>query len=178
MKYPYSIDKIMIEKKNTSETPETSEAQILKELRFGFIGPSPVAGMGEPWVMKLEKTFELLKSLNIEAILTLTEEDLYGPAYMQAGFIHHHEPIEDCEPPTVEGMDRALNFINACLEKNLGVAVHCFEGRGRTGTVLCAWMGRQEALNARQALDKLYRLRPDSAVTPSQRTFLAHYLEK
>ncbi len=150
--------------------------KILRELRFGFIQPYRVAGMGEPWVAKMDLTHRILKEKGIGAILTLTEEDPYGKRHTEAGFIHFHEPIDDCEPPDKAGMDRAVAFINACLEKEIGVTVHCYEGRGRTGTVLCAWLGKKESLSPEDAVKKMYELRLYTVITPSQRAFLNEYL--
>ncbi len=157
---------------------ETSDAKhpILDEIRFGFLHTYTVAGMSEPWVAKMEPTLELLREQGVGAILTLTEEDLYGEAYRAAGFLHHHEPIEDCEPPSAEGMDRAIAFIDDCLEKGFGVVAHCAEGRGRTGTVLAAWLGREESLSAQDAIRRVYDLREHTVITPSQRDFLDRYL--
>ena len=152
------------------------EKQILKELRFGFIGDYPVAGMGEPWLSKMVQTHDILRQRGVGAILTLTEEDLYGQHHRDAGFFHLHEPIDDCEPPDADGMNRAIDFINQCLANGSGVAVHCFEGRGRTGTVLTAWLARKESLNAEAAIQRIHALRQQTVLTVSQREFLNIYI--
>ena len=149
---------------------------ILEEIRFSYLHAYRVAGMSEPWSTKMEPTLALLKEQGIGAILTLTEDNLYGEEYTAAGFLNHHEPIEDCEPPSVEGMDRAIGFIDNCLEEGYGVAVHCLEGRGRTGTVLGAWLGRKESLRPQDAIRRMYDLREHTIITPTQRSFLDRYL--
>jgi atypical dual specificity phosphatase len=154
-----------------------NDYDILKEIRFGFLGSYPVAGMGEPWVAKIEKTHGLLKEMGIGGILTLTEDDLYGPLHQKAGFLQHHEPIDDTLPPSMEGMDRALSFMNQCLNQALGVAVHCLEGRGRTGTVLGAWLGIRESLDPENAVKRIYELRQHTLLTPAQKQFLHEYLD-
>lgn len=154
-----------------------NDSDILTELRFGFLSSYPVAGMGEPWASKIEKTQTLLKHQGIGGILTLTEDDLYGDMHKKAGFLHHHEPIDDTEPPSVEGMDRAIFFINECIGKGVGVVAHCFEGRGRTGTVLAAWLGLHENLGPENAIKRVNILRHHTVLTPSQREFLHHYLK-
>lgn len=152
------------------------ELRILKDIRFCFLHPYSVAGMGEPWSMKLEETQQILKKQGIDAILTLTEDDPYGKLHREAGFAHHHEPVDDCEPPSTEGMNRAIEFINSFLEKDIGVAVHCLEGRGRTGTILCAWIGLKESLSPEQAIRRIHELMIHAVITPSQRSFLKQYL--
>ena len=153
-----------------------TDRRILEEIRFGFLYPYRVAGMGEPWHLRFERTQQLLAAQGIGGILTLTEDDLYGEQHRAAGFLHHHESIDDCEPPATSGMDRAIKFMDDCLEKDFGVAVHCLEGRGRTGTVLCAWVGLKESLRAQNALERIYTLRHHTVLTQAQRLFLYQYL--
>lgn len=153
-----------------------SDLQLLREIRFGFLHPYRVAGMGEPWHARMARTQHLLASQGIGSILTLTEDDLYGQLHTAAGFRHHHEPVDDCEPPTKESMDRAIRFIDAGLRQDHGVAVHCLEGRGRTGIVLCAWIGLTESLTAAEAMERIHALRYHTVLTPSQRSFLTSYL--
>ena len=154
------------------------KSDILTELRFGYIGNHPVAGMGEPWSSKLEETHRLLKQSGIGAILCLTEDDLYGRQHETAGFRFLHIPIDDTFPPTTDGMDLAIGFINQCIENRIGVAAHCFEGRGRTGTILCGWLGLRESLNSNDAINRIRHLRHHTVLTPSQRQFLAYYLDE
>ncbi len=151
--------------------------QILDEIRFGYLHTYKVAGMAEPWSMKIEQTLHALKSQDIGGILTLTEDNLYGKDYLAAGLLNHHEPIDDCEPPSVEGMNRAIAFIDNCLEDGHGVAVHCLEGRGRTGTVLGAWLGLKESLSPQDAIKRVYGLREHTTITPTQHSFLYEYLD-
>lgn len=153
-----------------------TDMQILNEIRFGYLHPYKVAGMGEPWLIKMDRTIHLLKQQGIGAILCLTEDDLYGTDVRRAGFVHHHEPIDDGASPTMEGMDRALAFIDSCLGKGFGIAVHCLEGRGRTGTVLASWVGVVESLHTQDALKRIRRLRPHTVLSPSQQAFIGQYL--
>lgn len=149
---------------------------LLHEVHFAYLDGYRVAGMSEPWSSKMEATLTLLRKVGIGGILTLTEDNLYGRDYAGAGFLNYHEPIEDCEPPSVKGMNRAVAFVNDCLEKGHGVAVHCFQGRGRTGTVLAAWLGLTESLGPEEAIRRVYDLRGHTILTPSQRSFLHQYL--
>jgi atypical dual specificity phosphatase len=152
--------------------------RILDEIGFSFLHPHKVAGMGEPRAMRLEATQAVLKEVGIGAILTLTGDDPYGKKHKAAGFLHHHEPINDCQAPTIQGMDRAVGFIGACLQQGEGVAVHCHEGRGRAGTVLCAWIGLAESLSPEEAIVRIHELRPRTLLAPPQRSFLVHYLSQ
>jgi len=157
--------------------PKKPDKDILCEIRFGFIHPYKLAGMAEPWAAKVDETLEALKGKGIGAILTLTEDNPYGKRYRNAGLLHHHEPVNDCEPPpSIESMERAVTFIDDSLSRDCAVAVHCLEGRGRTGMVLAAWVGLKEELDSEAAVDRMYKARFHTIITPSQRNFLDKYL--
>ena len=153
------------------------DSPILHQIHFSFLSSYTVAGMGEPWLNKLEGTHAALKACGIGAILTLTEDNLYGDRHLEAGFRLLHEPIDDGEAPTTEALDRALTFINQAQESKLGVAVHCLEGRGRTGTVLCAWLAIKEHLDGDQAIARVRMLRPYTALSTNQKIFRQGYLK-
>jgi len=125
---------------------------------------------------KMSETHALLKDSGIGAILTLTEDNLYGSHHLAAGFVLRHEPVDDGEPPTAQALERSVAFIEDSLIAARGVAVHCLEGRGRTGTILCAWLAFREHLNADGAIARVRQLRPYTALSMSQKEFLKNYL--
>jgi atypical dual specificity phosphatase len=149
---------------------------LLSELHFGYVGGYPLAGMGEPGTIRMEETFTALKAVGIGAVLSLTEDNPYGHLLQSAGFSHCHIPVHDCHAPSMLQMAAAMSFIDDSIGNGLRVAVHCMEGRGRTGTVLCAWVGRKERLNPEAAIRRIYELRPCSVITPPQRKFLHEFL--
>lgn len=149
---------------------------LLRKIHFGFLPPYRVAGMGEPWLETMPRAHADLKAQGIGAILALTEDNLYGGHHLQAGFRLHHEPMDDGEAPAVVALERAVAFIDLALEKGEGVAVHCLEGRGRTGTVLGAWLAARENLTGEEAIMRLRSLRPFTALSLNQKAFLLDYL--
>lgn len=155
---------------------DISTVPVLREIHFGFLGPYAVAGMGEPWIDKLPETHAALKQAGVNAILTLTEDNLYGEQHLKAGFQLHHEPIDDGEAPSVTALENAVAFIDSSLSVEAGVAVHCLEGRGRTGTVLGAWLAARERLKGDAAISRLRELRPFTALSSAQKAFLLDYL--
>ncbi|MFH2099833.1 MAG: dual specificity protein phosphatase family protein [Pseudomonadota bacterium] len=150
----------------------------LSRIGFSYIFPHRVAGMAEPWARHLAPTLDLLARRGVGAVLTLTEEDPLGPWYEQAGLLHGHVPMDDGEAPEPEAVDRALAFMDQALARGLGVAVHCLEGRGRTGVVLAAWLAGAEAenLDFERVLARLRAARPLTAINRSQKAFLETYI--
>ncbi len=62
-----------------------SDSPILQQIHFSLLASYKVAGMGEPWLNKLEETHVALAECGIGAILTLTEDNLYGDRHLAAG---------------------------------------------------------------------------------------------
>ena len=64
-------------------------------------------------------------------------------------------PIRDVSVPTREQMIGILNALDAALSSGGCVYVHCWGGRGRTGTVIGCWLARH---GERSPLQKLREL--------------------
>lgn len=65
----------------------------------------------------------------------------YG-AESGAEIICNRFPVRDLNIPTVEEMRRILDAIDAAIERDAPVYVHCWGGKGRTGTVVGCWLVR------------------------------------
>jgi len=68
----------------------------------------------------------------------------------------------DHDPPSQEGLDESVRFIDSELAAGRAVMVHCLAGVGRTGSVLAAYMISRDGLTADQALARLRAIRPGS----------------
>lgn len=76
--------------------------------------------------------FSVVVSLQCERINTLEIEE--------AGFEHRKICVEDFASPTFEQIDEFVDFVSSQLGAGKKVLVHCFAGRGRTGTMLAAFL--------------------------------------
>jgi atypical dual specificity phosphatase len=131
---------------------------------FSWIDKPLLAAMARP-----EDVDELrwLRAQGIEVILSLTEDPLRRDWVNEAGLMLVHVPIVDMEAPTQEQLDRCIATIRRANEHNLGVAVHCGAGLGRTGVVLACYFVTKD-LNAKNAIARVRRLRPGSVETDEQ----------
>lgn len=68
-------------------------------------------------------------------------------------------PIKDCSVTTPERMVTILNTIDQCLVEENPVYVHCWGGRGRTGTVIGCWLARHGIASGEDVLKKIAELR-------------------
>ena len=83
-----------------------------------------------------------------------------------------HLPIRDMNIPLVEGMVSILDEIDRAMEHNPAVYLHCWGGRGRTGTVVGCYLARHGMAVGEAALDLLGELRRHDPIShlPSPET--------
>jgi len=68
-------------------------------------------------------------------------------------------PIRDAGIPSREQMRAILDEIDRSLARDLPVYVHCWGGKGRTGTVVGCYLARHGIATGKSALDKINELR-------------------
>jgi protein tyrosine/serine phosphatase len=76
-----------------------------------------------------------------------------------------HAPIRDMNIPLVAEMIRILDQIDRAMEHNPAVYLHCWGGRGRTGTVVGCYLARHGMAVGEAALDLLGELRQDDPIS-------------
>ena len=102
----------------------------------------------------------------VDSFVDLTEdgESTWGGAPLEPydrGLTARHVrfPIPDTSVIDDAGYDRILAHIRAELDAGKVVFVHCWGGKGRTGTVVGAWLVAGEGLGYPEALDRMKELR-------------------
>ena len=83
-----------------------------------------------------------------------------------------HTPIQDMKIPPMEVMVSILDEIDRAIEHNPAVYLHCWAGRGRTGTVVGCFLARHGMAGGEAALDLLEELRQNDPIShlPSPET--------
>jgi protein-tyrosine phosphatase len=119
------------------------------------------------------------REAGVTSFVDLTEEQEgltpYRP-HLRAGTRFVRRAIRDFDCPTAQEMKETLDLIDAELDRGETVYVHCWGGRGRTGTVVGCWLVRH-GLSGEAALARISELRRDvpgaglhsSPETPEQR---------
>lgn len=84
-------------------------------------------------------------------------------------------PIKDMSIPSKAHMERILDLIDRCMQDDKPVYIHCWGGRGRTGTVVGCYLVRH-GYSGQKGLDLVQDLRQNtedcgeaSPETPEQR---------
>jgi atypical dual specificity phosphatase len=70
-----------------------------------------------------------------------------------------------------------MSAIERAHASNMGVAVHCTAGKGRTGTILAAWYVTQGS-SAQEAVAKVRELRPGSVETEDQELAVGEFARR
>jgi atypical dual specificity phosphatase len=85
-----------------------------------------------------------------------------GPvaAYQAAGIHQLHIPTVDFQPPRLEDILRAVDFIDDHVGRGQRVYVHCKAGRGRSATVVMCWLMAARGMTAEEAQAHLLLKRP------------------
>lgn len=131
---------------------------------FSWIEKPLLAALARP---NGPEDFSWLRANGIELLLSLTEDRPRRDWAEDANLLVYHEPLEDMEAPGQDQLDRCVSAILRANEKQMGVAVHCGAGLGRTGVVLAAYFVAK-GLSAGNAMARIRRLRPGSIETDEQ----------
>ena len=88
-------------------------------------------------------------------------EDLFKKLATQrhVDVVFIRQAIPDMCIPTRETMREILDTIDELIENGMPVFVHCWGGKGRTGTVVGCWLARHGLVNGQEALGRIQYLR-------------------
>ncbi|MFI5421364.1 MAG: dual specificity protein phosphatase family protein [Nitrososphaerales archaeon] len=97
------------------------------------------------WIVKQEK---------IRAILSLTETPL-DPEWTKQLVYYKNIQVPNHKAPTVEQLKEAVKFLEENVVLKNKVLVHCAAGKGRTGTVLAAYLCERQEMSPNDAIAKI-----------------------
>jgi atypical dual specificity phosphatase len=140
---------------------------------FRYIIPDQLAGMAHPgWRDRLPAALAELRECGITTVVSLDEEGLADDILAEHGFEYRHYPVDDFCAPTIEQAEDFCRFVDEQLAKGSAVAVHCWAGVGRTGTMLaCYLIHRGDSVG--EAISKVRE--KGGLETPEQEEFLYEF---
>ena len=152
---------------------------------FSWVINNQLAGSGLP--LSFDQ-FRWLVNHGIGTIVTVREvplpsswlslddkKNLYADNQKHNKINYLHLRVEDYHSPTVEEIDSTVKFIENEIKEKRPVLVHCAAGKGRTGTILGAYLLRNQNIGARDAINRIRNIRPESVQTESQEKSLYEY---
>ena len=142
-------------------------SEVVPDKFIAFRGPG-----AENTLLRAEEYAEIFVQRGVKAVVRLNEPDSYDKrAFTNRGIAFYDLYFDDCSSPSAETV---RSFFDICDKHTDGIiAVHCFAGLGRTGTLIALWMMRYHHFKARPAIAWLRLMRPGSVIGEQQ-----HYLER
>lgn len=140
---------------------------------FSWVEPPHLAALARPDPEDLA----WLRDQGVQVVISLTEHPLPRQGVNDAGLMAVHIPVDDFTAPTERQLRLAVDTIERAKRSGMGVAVHCGAGKGRTGTVLAAYLV-STGMTASEAIRKVRELRPGSVETFEQEQVVAEWERK
>lgn len=88
---------------------------------------------------------------------------------------YFHLKVKNKDVPSLQELDSMVDYIHNQINEKRPVAVHCSGGKGRTGTMLAAYLIKMQHLNAEEAIKQMRKMRPGSVESKKQQARLYEY---
>ncbi len=137
---------------------------------FSWVIDSLLAGSGMP---TSAEEIGWVREKGIKAIVTVNDDPL--PERWLDGVDYLYVPAVDHGAPDIEGIERAVDFLHEHIERKTPTMVHCAAGRGRTGTILAAYLIKFMGMDVVGAIERIRSLRPGSIQSTSQEIALSTF---
>ncbi len=118
-----------------------------------------------------------LYSQGVRAVVRMEQRTIPADSEGMVDMVDMFESVPDFTPPTMEQIQRMVGFIDEQTAAGRPVAVSCYAGIGRTGTVLACYLTHRGA-DPRGAIERVRALRPGSIQTPEQEAAVYQYSEE
>lgn len=135
---------------------------------FSWVIDKKLSGLPFPGVFDPEEDdIAFLKEKGLTLLVSLTLNMPNTELLKRSGIRSAHYPVKDFHAPKTSQLEEFCIAADREIEKGGRVAVHCYAGKGRTGTFLAAYFVFKGA-QADGAIELIRSLRPGSIETDEQ----------
>lgn len=125
------------------------------------------------------RDYRFLLDNGITAVLNIRAEREDNVALYQKHDITYQQlKVLDVTVPSEEMIDAGVEFVRQQVADGRTVLVHCAKGRGRSATVLAAYLMRYENMSFDEANEKMKAIRPLTKLEGRHRSRLEQWIQQ
>ena len=134
-----------------------------------YIGGLPYKKADYLWIMKND----------IRAVLNTTIEWIDDTDFFIRNSISSlNIPVKDLSAPSQEHLTEAVRYIRKHINRGEKILVHCAKGRGRSATIICAYLAQTTNKTPLQVMSEIKKIRPLISMNEKQIGSVTEYLNK
>lgn len=143
----------------------------MQPMNFGWVLEDELAGsMGPASLDDLSFLFHH----GVRAVVRMEEQTIAADTGDKLDMVDMYEPVTDFTAPNMDQIQRMIEFIDQQIADERPVAVSCYAGIGRTGTVLACYLVHR-GQDPADAIKRIRELRPRSVQTADQEAAIYGY---
>lgn len=109
-----------------------------------------------------ERDVDWLVKKGVSAIISLTEDQAPSAWFDGKNISYKHVPVKNHRAPTTDQLVECVNFIEQNDRQNRKTLIHCAAGKGRTGTVIAAYICQRDNVSAEISIEQIRVIRSAS----------------